>query len=120
MKNVRKLLEFYAKGLRLASWKFDVVVDSGQHMPEGHLGMCNFNTCYETATIWLRDESTHPKQVADGGGTENTLIHELLHIVLNPLWHQVADDSLEYQLREQAIDRITNLVLETKYRGKNG
>ncbi len=48
---------------------------------------------------------------------EQSLVHELLHVMFKPFEGKVPDDSLERQFLEQSINKLAYALVKLKRRG---
>lgn len=104
---LRRLTRLWQKRLRITDWR--VTVKFGE--ASGNLGTTDYNPRELFATVEIKpgqkDERYHD------GGIEQTLIHELLHIVMHGDRDYVGEDVGQ----ERSINVIAD-ALYTAYRGR--
>jgi hypothetical protein len=74
----------WVKKLCLTEWEIDFVFLPWEEM-EGTVGRCHWQTEYHKATVQILDPATCPGEDVvpyDASDIEQTLVHELLHIVI--------------------------------------
>ncbi len=104
---LRRLCRLWQKRLRITDWRITVKFSEA----EGNLGITDYNPRELIATIEIRPGQTEERY--HDGGTEQTLIHELLHVVLDGEKEYGGEDLGQ----ERSINRIAD-ALYTAYRGR--
>lgn len=102
------LKDEWQKKLRLMDWKIEIVFcDERDLVTKNSGGQVSMNTHHRLATIeMLKQEQRKP----EAPEIEQTLVHEMLHIVLAPLTWQYSPESPPHILEEQAIHVITEAI----------
>ena len=105
-------LEYWQKRLRLMHWRITVSFGADYSLPNSWADAA-INRYDETADIKIvepaaRHNSRRRTPIPE---IEFSLVHELLEIVLDPLLEECKD--VNELLKEQAINRIANALLES-------
>lgn len=113
---LRKLTTFWKKVLRLMDWDI-YLQEAVTGLPDnGCQAQVRYDLCRKTAVVSLND----PKELTEFERAlydeEADLVHELLHLVLAPLW--MFKEKTEEQ--EFAEEQIVNLLSSALLKLKNG
>lgn len=110
LNQLRRLVKLWQKRLRVSDWAITVRRDK---LKEEY-----GNTWYDPrgmmATLTIAEDMNDPNY--EDGGIEQTVIHELLHIVL----HGDKDYEGEVVMQERAINQIADALYRAYRRGKRG
>lgn len=115
-KTARKALAYWQKQLRLQDWNITVKVARRSDMATNAYGEVSPSRIYRQADIALRD----PTDFADDDGPrerdmEDSLVHELLHVVLKDCRIDARDDdgnlTSEGIAEERAIDALAAAIV---------
>lgn len=109
-------LRWWQKTLRLQDWDIKVEIRRGYDM--GNMcGNANIRIKNNTADICLLDwnDLTDKQKLDDYFNQEATLVHELLHIIMDPFSGNIEADSLKHKLMEQAINRLSAALIKIRY-----
>jgi len=95
--------------LRLDDWDITLNIQPLSELHSSSVGDCRWDLRNMKAIInVLEPEQNHYDPVfAD---IRLTLAHELIHVVLNPLWDNTKSD-LEDDMREQAVERLARALV---------
>lgn len=103
--NLQKLLSKWQRKLRLSDW--DITISYGNYQDLGDLdsvGRTCFDTNNQIARVWILEPSLITNSSLSN--IELTLIHELVHLVVDPAY-----DNTAQAFKEQAIEKLAKAVL---------
>lgn len=109
---ITELLEKWQKRLALQDWIITVEIVPGKDLVN-KWGNVYYDECDASACIKLTNEDDRSPELRPRGHVptiEETLIHELIEIHLHP-WKVKREDGLEYDLREQAINKLVRALV---------
>ena len=104
-------LAYWQKALRLQDWRIEANFCHGYEI-DGNLGSCNIHYKKKTASIQITvPEDRDPTAVGGAEPWQVTLIHELLHILMDGIGDREESSSVA---EEQAIAILSNLLWEMR------
>ena len=107
---ILKRCKYWQKRLRLTNWDINFKVVSKADMPGDMVGLCQRWENMNTAEILILD----PKDLRSRpfeDTIEATIVHELLHLIVSPLFRNPASD-FEDHAQEAAIEAIAKGLVE--------
>jgi hypothetical protein len=105
---LEKKLEEWQKRLRLQDWIIKVRIARASELPEGSMACVRATLAKKTAGILILDPIDYEPDLMLPQDMENSLVHELLHLHLEPI-HM--EDDTKLIAVEQAIESITSGLL---------
>lgn len=104
LRSLRRATKQWQSKLRLKDW--DITVKWGSHdtIPESW-GECLIDGNTRTATIWIMPPNLVPPESEDH--VEDTLVHEMLHILLHPMNPECSEI-----IEEQIIRTLVPLIIK--------
>jgi hypothetical protein len=111
LNSLKRLGKYWQRKLGLLDWTINFVFDE---LPENGQGSCTWDAHIQEATVRISPTLAIAKY--SDGGIEATLIHELVHIVLQG--HQ-SEEEIEEPLAtiiEISINRLADALCRTKVR----
>ncbi len=104
---LQRLCRLWQKRLRLADWDISASFATEQEMPDAE-GEIPYDTAELTATIRVRDNEN----------TERTLVHELLHLRVIPLWDG-SPGGPDHDAKETALNLLADSFVRAYPRRAN-
>lgn len=108
--NLQKLLTKWQRRLRLQDFDISIRYASAEEM-QGTVGMCELdwkNGCFD---IKIVEPKANTHSDPNFHNIELTIVHELMHIILQPLLKEKEPDLYD-QLVEQSIEKLAKGFLE--------
>lgn len=104
---------YWSKLLQVSDWYINIGIFSGKDMTEGTNGTIDVSFQTNECVIKLVD----PADYGDWGNydMEFTLVHELLHLVINPHAESTAD-----KYEERAINQIARALVDMEIKKEKG
>lgn len=113
-KELAKRCEYWQKVLRLQDWRIFVRVVGTEEMNSGEAGACEIHQDSKLATIKILAEEvfnpTSDMSRLSPVDLEQTLVHEMLHILTDRIFNSEADD-YERIMQEQAIEFVSEALV---------
>lgn len=106
IEKLRKLCRVWQARLGLAHWQIDVYVVRGSEI-EDNMAQVMYNTESEVAMIRLKDPNDCHGLVKQD--MEESIVHELLHVLMDPLISGKASPGIFY---EQMLDRLARVLIK--------
>lgn len=111
---LEQLKNEWQKILSLESWDIRVCVTRRKQMPDTTCDGTNlFNQDHELAMINIVDPQDYESDLGAEQDMEETLLHELLHLVLSRCAPD-ENDALRMSLFEQSINRLSRAFIRIK------
>lgn len=107
---LQERLAYWQKVLRLQDWTIRVAFRHVVDMEPGNEAEVDTNFPLKRAAIAIVYPDEYRSRVGWPQEVEESLVHELLHLHLEP-W-QVEKGSLEYVLQEQAVESLAHALVE--------
>lgn len=112
----KNALKYWQKELKLSDWEFRLSFDNANILTEGQLGACWKETDMKRALIILDLKQVDKKDVevwlSGADDIEFTIVHELLHCVINSLNPIVEDNEMWILERESIVNTIASALLK--------
>ncbi len=107
---LRRMCKLWQKRLRITDWTVTITWATPEEMPE-NFGETQYDPRNMIAKIRVREggDDSYPD-----GGTEQTVIHELLHIVM----HGDKEYRCERIMQERAINQIADALFWSHHKNK--
>jgi hypothetical protein len=98
-------LRYWQGRLGLLDWDIQIVVCRAKEINGGE-GQCYYQEAYRQARIWITDKTDHDPVIPQPLDMEQTLVHELSHIVLAGITRGItkADTLDQYNYMEIACE----------------
>lgn len=111
-KNINTIMEYYTDVLRLHEW--NITYNINKDVEGSNCGSNTYNSQARLSHITLYKNLIEQ----DLSDLEQTIVHELLHLSMWPMWHPSTD--LELIMYERALDIIAeSMVLLRRDRSKD-
>ena len=112
----KNALKYWQKELKLSDWEFRLSFDNANILTEGQLGACWKETDMKRALIILDLKQVDKKDIevwlSGADDIEFTIVHELLHCVINSLNPIVEDNEMWILERESIVNTIASALLK--------
>ncbi len=102
IRQLKNLCTTWQERLKITDWTVDISWVTRKEMPESY-GETEYDPRQMLAVVRIRDDED---QNYPDGGFEQTVIHELLHIV----WHGDKEYKRENIMQERAINQIADAL----------
>lgn len=107
-----RLMEEWQQRLRLQDWDIYVSVERVFDMEQGKNGHIYILDTNRVAFVELLDRADLNPKYADKNDSEVTIVHELLHIFVEPLG--IPQSGLKYVAAEQMIQTLASALVALK------
>ena len=104
---IKAHLSYWQRILRLQDWDIDVRIERLHTMGDGLTGQCIREDNSRTARVRLLDPQDYNADALPPGDFEETLVHELLHVV----FHGASNETENRVAFEQAIDSTARALV---------